>query len=220
MDTASKRVSKQPNRYGDPIVNLTNETDDTELFDDNSFEDKNYSPEEESIVGQGDTSNSSEHSNESDHSNKSPNLIDFEKDFQELARCSSSQSENLCEEESSIVGTENAAQSNSRPHNSNSQISTSFELAVLDQLKRLNDNSEEIKVRFAVLEEVLMKNGMMAKVDVFKNKSDQQDEFNSFVKSNDMPFKTVRAFKAFEDSLDDESTKNAVSHYSTNPHKI
>lgn len=170
----AKRISKKTERYGDAVTTFSSNSD--ESLDD-SFADKNFSPE------------------------KSPNtlnLLQFDSEFDKIECDISSQSRKARACETPV---KSSAQQNSH---------VTFELKVMSQLQTLTNISKEILARYAVIEESLIKSGMMSSLKV-ANRMNEHDEFHFYIKSKNMPFKSVEAFKSFESSLDETSMQNGVS---------
>lgn len=138
--------------------------------------------------------------------NESFKMIDFESEFQQISACPVQSS---VENELLIQPDKTVAQSSS--NESTLPTPSSFETAVLNQLNSLMNVSKEILARYAIIEDSLMKSGHLSSLKLYGSKMNQADEFNSFVQSQKMPFKTVADFKAFEDSLDKVSMNDAVS---------
>lgn len=207
MDTTStKRKQKKVVRYGNAISDELSDFDDNGPLSDDSFTDKNYLPEKNQDEKKNNSMSSSEDLNDS------IKMIDFEDEFKKIDCVISHQSNEMDKRDSQPVKIVEQLQPNAHLNASGSSKSqTSFESKVLSQLQSLTDITKIMFARYAVIEESLLKNGMLASVAV-KSMTNHHDEFHSFIKSKKMPFKTIEAFKAFEDSLDGESIENAVSH--------
>lgn len=185
-----KRTTKQPERYGTGVLNFSSDSDQC---DDNSFDDKNYTPHKDNAKNYDELSESSE----------SLKTINFDNDFEniDLAQSNGDQvqadqkSEQQQQQQHTIEQT-NVVQLNTQ---------SPFELKVLDRLDALSQLSKEILARYAVIEDSLLKNGMLSTIKKKLNPLNQHDEFNSFAKANAMPFKTIIAFRSFEVSLNDEA---------------
>lgn len=194
----AKRVSKQTKKFG-AVSNMEFSSDEEEPFDgDNSFEDKDFSPEKRP--------NRMSFSSE-DNRNKI-NFLDFNSEFEKIdsVNCQRNINIHVPHEE-----TQNAV--DVRPKSIDHNVdSPSFQSEVLSQLEKLTNYSKEILLRYAVIEESLIKSGLMASVK-FKSKIHDHDEFNSYIKAKKMPFTTIESFKSFDLSLDEKSMEQAVSIY-------
>lgn len=105
-------------------------------------------------------------------------------------------------------------QERSTSENTYSDYGSIFQLKVLEQLELLTKNTVQVLTRIATIEESLLKNGAMTSVridleDVYEDNELRMYRF--FVESNQIPFKTVNDFKAFEKILDGDYRTKAVS---------
>lgn len=200
-----RRIQKKPERYGVALFDISNGSEEKELFSDDSVADENYSPEKDKTEKKNNSSSSLVDLNDS------VKLIDFDIEFDKINDATSNQSNEARASEPQPV--KSAAQLDSYLNDEGSSVPalTSFESKVLNQLQFLTDITKQMFARSAVIEESLLKNGTLASVKV-KNSLNQHDKFHLFIKSSNMPFKTVDAFKAFEESLNEESIQNAVSN--------
>lgn len=140
------------------------------------------------------------YSSEKSQSQDQLNLLDFDSEFDKI----NSPQPRATETEPVRVIVDHSS-------HSSPESPSPFEAKVLNQLEILTNFSKEILLRYKVIEDSLIKSGSLTSIKA--SKLNQNDEFNWFIKSKKMPFVTVEAFQAFEDSLDEKSMQNAVSQY-------
>lgn len=146
--------------------------------------------------------NSSSEDTDTEDSPNKFNFLDFNSEFEKIDSANCLQQKNT-----HAPHEETQAAVDVRP---NSNIDSSFESNVLIQLERITNYTKEILLRYAVIEESLIKSGIMASCK-FKSKINEHDEFDAYIKAKKMPFTTIESFKSFDLSLDEKSMEQAVS---------
>lgn len=204
------RIRKQPQRYGDTVMDLSGQSTGSEPFADNSFDDKTYSPHSE-----GHKSNSS-HSDSSSIANGNGSVVvmEFDEQFEKIeenSKCKAaavSQNQQLSPKPST---------SRSAAERLTSSPECSFQSETLNYLKMIQSyvtsKFNELSPRIAAIEESLIKNGSLISVKKEAESNEELAIFSIFAESKQMPMKTVEEFKNFENSLDEMNMKTAVSKY-------
>lgn len=194
----SKRNRVLPSRYGDTATLSESNSSEQENLNDDSFEDKNYSPEKKRQK----TGNVFA---EKVHSNALVR-IDFNKEFHEIQSSisngeSSSQKEESC---SSIVITENDSQNKKNEDGCATERNCESDLSHMQLLIGLQKTSIEILARLSLIEDSLMKNGTLKFVKSEKI-SLSNDHSVAFMESNNLPLKSIGHIDMFESRLGGEA---------------
>lgn len=228
------RARGEPSRYGDRGIYIhsdfdSNSSDPENLYDDDSFEDKNYSPEKKrrktgNVLVENSKSNAletidlNEEFNEirtSISKNKTGNVlvdksksnaletIDLNKEFNEMRTSElSSQKRKSCSSKE--------AGENDSPNKPNKEGSAKrnceFDMQLLIGLQK---NSIEILARISLIEESLMKNGVL-KVTKSENISQSNDHSMAFFESNNLPLQSIEHIDIFESRLQGEAFRKTA----------
>lgn len=198
QSVSNSRVRKPPDRFGDAVYDLSLQSEEKETFTDDSVADETYTPE----------------LNRTGFQNDSSSLdisLYFDKDFEKIDQMNQELDMNPNTNENLVAHDQPSATNPSEP--CASETTSIFQQTVLEQLKILTENSIQIKVRIATIEESLIKNGTMISVagGPINKTASTFEKFHSFMKAKNLPVKTVEAFKEFENNLNEESTVEAVS---------
>lgn len=180
---------KKTTRYGNfaSPSDLSKSETSGNLFSDNSIEDKNYSPEKKR--------------SKKDNTPKDMDEIDLNDDFISIQSYLSNNS----------VGNGKAIEKTQK--NSDKCTSTVSPAADIDVnlLSKMYENSVEILARLAVIENSLIKNGLLKQV---KPEKKSTDAVNAFMLAHHLPLKSLEHIQKFESNLENESVKiTAVSTF-------
>lgn len=216
MDIGKTRKRKQPERYGKLVLDFTSKSDEFEPFTDNSFDDKTYEPEKSNDVNlhhtggtdDGLSMNSAGENIDSGHRIQSnnhgfhDNSINFDAEFDAIT--SAKRVTEFDQTDSANKDSPNRVFASQKLTLHEFPSQDGFQTKVLHQL-------QQILTRIGVIEDSLIRNGGLISVKIENDKQAPFKEWTSFAKTKELPFKTVDAFIAFEDTLDEKSMKEAVS---------
>lgn len=190
-----KRSREKPEWFGKraSMSQSSDSANEGELFSDDSMDDKNYTPEKKK---------------QKKSTNIAQNSIEFEQidlniEFNRLTRNESEGKE--CEHgESRKSNLANSIQDKREERNNVENTVPEIDNKLLQNLYK---NSVEILERISVIEDSLMKQGVLKVVKNEKN-SKSVDHFESFMTSNNLPLKCIDHMDTFELSLKDDTFKN------------
>lgn len=191
------RKRKEPSWYGDRMnFNDSSSAESADPFADNSFEDKDYTPEKRRKKSSidGDTIESTICSNNSSQFV----VIDLNNEINKANEKSSSGREM----ETVIPTRSETARIIASPSIELNEVIGNNQTEIhMNLLKKLYENSIEILARVSVMEEAMLKNGS------FKPKSEKKtlskEHFDAFMKSNNLPLKSLEHMQTFENNLKD-----------------
>lgn len=194
----SSRIRKQTQKYGTTVQNLSKQSDESDPYGDDSFDDKTYSPESDNQKNVSMSSQSDE--------NISVVITNFDNQFENIER--NSKIDRVPISSTNFVG--NFSLKETADENIPKKSSDSFQLEVLYQLKMLNERSLETAKRVAVIEESMIKGNRIISLKKEAAAHNELNLFNDFAKLKKMPYNAVEDFKKFEESLNEITMVEAV----------